>query len=194
MHGGIVMKIVSIFGSPRKKGNTAKVLNWVEDELRSLGHEVERVNTTDYTVNPCLECYTCTKKPDEPGCPQKDDCVSIMNKMIAADAILYASPLFCWSWSAQIKPLIDRHFCLVTGAYTADWKSLIAGKRTGLVMTSGGPVESNADLAVKQFEALMNYTRTTVKGTLVEPLMTTPDAIGEEARQRAIAFARNLVG
>ena len=38
------MNIISIFGGPRKKGNTATILGWVEEELKTLGHQIERIN------------------------------------------------------------------------------------------------------------------------------------------------------
>ena len=85
------MKVISILGGPRKKGNTANVLAWVEEELNSLGHEVDRVNVVDYKVNGCLSCYRCQEMPDVPGCVQRDDAVAIFERMIAADAVLFTS-------------------------------------------------------------------------------------------------------
>jgi NAD(P)H-dependent FMN reductase len=187
------MKVVSVFGSPRKKGNTAKVLTWVEEALVDQGHEVDRINVTKYKVNGCVACYTCQSEPDRPGCPQKDDALEIFNQMIDADAIIYASPLFCWSWTAQIKPLIDRHFCLVTEAGGPAWKSLLEEKRIGLVMTAAGPMEENADVLVKQFDALVDYAKARVADHLVVPFCTTPDALGDEAKQQAVKFAETLV-
>ena len=186
------MKVVSVFGSPHKKGNTAKVLGWVEEELINQGHEVDRIDVTEYTVNGCLGCYTCQNKPEEPGCPQKDDAVELLTRMIDADAIIYASPLFCWSWSGQIKPLIDRHFCLVTDAGTAKWTSLIEGKPTALVMTAAGPVKGNADILVKQFDSLADYAKVSVVDRLVVPLCTTPDAIPDDIKQHAASLAGEL--
>ena len=118
------MKIITILGSPRKKGNTAKVLSMFEGKVEK-NHEVERINITQYKVGGCLGCYKCKEKKDEPGCVQKDDALTIFEKMIQADAIVYASPLYCWSFTSQIKPLIDRHFCLVSGDGTPDQDSLI---------------------------------------------------------------------
>jgi multimeric flavodoxin WrbA len=187
------MKIVSLCGSPRKNGNTAMVLGWVEDELRENGHEVARIDVVDCDVKGCLECYQCQKNLKEPGCPQKDDALSIFGRMMEADAVIYASPLFCWSWSAQIKPLVDRHFCLVKEAGTRKWSSLLQDKPTALVMTSAGPMEGNADLLIQQYRNLVEYGRATVKGTLVVPLCTTPDQIPAEVRVKAATLARDLV-
>ncbi|MCG6879203.1 MAG: flavodoxin family protein, partial [Deltaproteobacteria bacterium] len=107
------MKIVTILGSPKKKGNTGTVLSLLEDKVKKE-HEIERIHITQYNVGGCLGCYKCREKKDEPGCVQKDDALTIFEKMIQADAIVYASPLYCWSFTAQMKPLIDRHVCLVS--------------------------------------------------------------------------------
>jgi multimeric flavodoxin WrbA len=186
------MKVVSVFGSPRKKGNTATVLNLVEEELRAQGHEVDRIDITKHKVNGCIECYTCQAKPDEPGCPQKDDLLELFQRVIDSDAVIYASPMFCWSWTAQLKPFIDRHFCLVTDAGAPKWKSLIDGKKMALLMTAAGPMEGNGDLLVKQFDGLVEYAKAQLAGHLTVPLCTTPAAIGDDVKQQAVQFARSL--
>jgi len=188
------MKIVTVLGSPRKKGNTATVLGWVEEELASTGQEVDRVNVVDLDLRGCLECYTCQSKPDEPGCPQKDDTVAVFRRMMDADAVLYASPLFCWSWSAQIKALIDRHFCLVTGYGSKDHKSLLQGKRAALLVTAAGPEEGNADFLTGMFDQLMGYVSCQTVGKLVVPFCTTPKAIPDTVRQSARDFAQAISG
>ncbi len=187
------MKIVSLLGSPRTKGNTAKVLGWVEEGLHNEGHRVDRINVVDHVVNGCLECYACREKSEEPGCPQQDDAVGILERMMAADVIIYASPLFSWSWPAQMKALIDRHFCLFADIDTENPRSLIDGKRMALVMTAKGPVEGNADLLVRQFDCLAQYAKATLTEHLVVPLCTTPDAISDEIRRQAVALAEALV-
>ena len=189
------MKITSVMGSPRpQKGNTAKVLGWVEEELRARGHDVDRINIVDKKVNGCKECYTCRNVLDEPGCPQEDDAKEIFERLMASDAMLLASPLFCWGFSSQIKPLIDRHFCMVKGYGTPDWKSLLEGKRAGLLVTCAGPIEENAELVVKMFERLMDYAKITAAESLVIPFTTTPDAMGAEIKEQAAKFAGRLVG
>ncbi|OQY43177.1 MAG: NADPH-dependent FMN reductase, partial [Desulfobacteraceae bacterium 4572_87] len=108
------MKILTLLGSPKISGNTATVLSMFEENVKTE-HEVERIHITQHKVGGCLGCMKCQAKKDAPGCVQKDDALTIFDKMIHADAIVYASPLYCWSFSSQIKPLIDRHVCLVSG-------------------------------------------------------------------------------
>ena len=118
--------------------------------------------------------------------------MAIFDRMIEADGVVYASPLFCWGFTSQIKALIDRHFCLVTDAGTDKWKSLVDGKKVGLVMTAAGPMEGNADLLVHQFDSLAAYCKAPVAGRLTVPLCTTPDAIGDDVKQKAVDFVKEL--
>ncbi len=181
------MKIVTILGSPKKKGNTATALSLFEERI-AKDHEVERIHITKYKVGGCLGCYTCLENKDEPGCVQKDDALLIFDKMIQADAIVYASPLYCWSFTAQMKPLIDRHVCLVSDYGTPEHDSLISGKPTALLVTCAGPIEANCDAIQHIFTGLSDYTRTAPKGNFILPFCTTPDAIGDEGG----ALAANL--
>ena len=186
------MRIVTILGSPTKKGNTAAVLSQAE-ELIGREHEVDRINIIDHEVRGCRGCGACEKNPDQPACVQKDDAEAIFQRMITADAIIYASPLYCWSYTAQLKALLDRHFCLVTGYGTPQCKSLIAGKPAALLVTCAGPVEQNADLIPQIFDRMASYIKTPVVGKYIVPGCTTPDALGEEAEKVAGQLAEDVM-
>lgn len=187
------MKIITILGSPRTKGNTAKVLSMFEDNVGKK-HEIERINITRYKVGGCLGCYKCKEKKDEPGCVQKDDALIIFDKMIQADAIVYATPLYCWSFTSQIKPLIDRHFCLVSAAGTPDHDSLISGKQAALLVSCAGPNEGNCDAIKRIFAGFTDYLKLTAKGNFILPFCTTPDAIADEGSELAANLAKAING
>jgi multimeric flavodoxin WrbA len=106
------MKVMTVLGSPRRNGNTAKVLGLFESLIVD-DHEMDRISIADSDVKGCTGCYACQEKPDEPGCVQKDDAVSIFERMMNSDVVVYASPLYCWSFSSQLKAFFDRHFCMV---------------------------------------------------------------------------------
>jgi len=183
------MKVTTILGSPKKKGNTAKVLGALED-LISQRHEVDRIDIADFEIKGCLGCAACKKVTDEPGCVQKDDAVALFERMMSSDVLIYASPLYCWGFSAQLKALIDRHFCLLKDFGTPPYTSLIADKRTALLVTCAGPVEDNADLIQEVFTRMNDYVKGTVVGKYIVPFCTTPDAMGENA----LETARKMVG
>jgi multimeric flavodoxin WrbA len=183
------MEILSIMGSPRRNGNTAGVLDMVEREL-SDRHRVDRLDIVGVKINGCLGCRKCRQSSDHPGCIQKDEAVAVFERMLAADAVIYSTPLYCWGFSAQMKAFIDRHYCLVTGFGTADHRSLLAGKPAALLVTCAGPVEGNADVIQTIFNRLCRFDQARIVNKTVIPHCTTPDALGEDAR----AAARKLAG
>lgn len=185
------MNIITVLGSPRKKGNTAKVLSMFEDQI-AQNHGIEHIDVSEYKIGGCLGCYKCQEKKEEPGCVQKDDALAIFDKMIQADAIVYASPLFCWSFTSQIKPLIDRHFCLITGYGTPDHVSLISGKTAALLITCAGPIEGNCDSIQGIFSGFTDYAKLMTKGCFILPFCTTPEEIGVEGAELAGNLAKAI--
>jgi multimeric flavodoxin WrbA len=136
----------------------------------------------------------CKEKKDEPGCVQKDDALTIFDKMIQADAIVYASPLYTWSFTAQIKPLIDRHFCLVSDDGTPQQDSLISGKPAALLVTCAGPIEGNCDAIQEIFDGITGYLKLKGKGKFILPFCTTPDEIGDQGIELAESLAQAITG
>lgn len=187
------MKITTILGSPRRNGNTAKVLSRFE-ELVAQKHEVHRINIVSHKVNGCLGCGTCLKSYDEPGCVQKDDALVIFERMRQSDVIVYASPLYCWDFSAQMKALIDRHFCLVKGYGTPGCKSLVRGKRAALLVTCDGPIENNADLIQEVFDRVCDYTNCVVAGKYIVPSCSSPGTIDTAGGEIAGRMATDIAG
>jgi multimeric flavodoxin WrbA len=187
------MNIVTLLGSPRKRGNTATVLGWFEGQV-APAHRVERIDVVDHTVHGCRGCNACHKVLDAPGCRQGDEAVAIFQRMMAADLVVYATPLYNWSFTAQLKALMDRHYCLVKWQGGARIKALLAGRRTALLVTCADGVEDNADLIPQIFEREMDYLGCKVAGQYVVPHCTRPSELGEAAAQAARTMARELVG
>lgn len=185
------MHIVSILGSPRPRGNTATVLSYAETTLRA-SQRLERINLGDYRVNGCLGCAACKAVAAEPGCVQQDDAPALLQRLLAADAVIYATPLYCWGFSAQLKAFIDRHFALVSDVGGPDWKALVRGKPMALLVTCAGPEADNADLIQVAFERMGRYLKTRIVGSYVVPFCTSPDRLGAEARAVAERLATDL--
>jgi multimeric flavodoxin WrbA len=189
--GRTAMKIVTIMGSPHKNGNTATVLGKFEEKISSK-HEVERVNMADVEVMGCVGCMACRDTPEAPGCIQRDDANGIFEKLIEADVVIYATPLYVWGFSSQLKAFLDRHVCLGTGSYGSDWSSLVAGKPAMLLVTSGGPEENNADIIQTSFDRICSYLKMDCGGKFIVGLCTTPDELGDRAEETASRMAEAL--
>ena len=187
------MKIATILGSPRKRGNTAAVLQAFE-ALAAPQHEIDRINITDYHVAGCLGCDHCFSVLAEPGCAQRDDAVELLERILAADLVVYAAPVYCWAFPAQLKALLDRHYCLVKWQDGEVAAALMAGKRAALLVTCGGDAEDNADLIQTMFEREIAYVRGVVAGKYVVANCTTPAELAGRAAEMGRRMARELIG
>ena len=116
------MKVLAIYGSPRgKKSQTHALADVMLAEVRAGGADVEVVDLGKARIGFCQACEACHKGPD---CVLNDDGQLILRKMLAADGVVLASPVYLDHVTAQMKALLDRtsHFvhCLrFTGKYLA---------------------------------------------------------------------------
>ncbi|MBN1781383.1 flavodoxin family protein [bacterium] len=188
------MKIVTILGSPRLRGNTAAVLRRFEEIVTARGHETDRIDAVKYTLNGCLGCDKCQSVTDKPGCIQKDDMLPLFERIIAADAVVYASPVYVWGFTAQIKPLIDRQYCLVKNYGTDRYKSFIQGKRVALLVTCGGRCGDNADLISSVFKRESDFTGCRIAGMYCVSDCTIPGELGQDAEDAARQMAEDIIG
>jgi len=189
----MAVQVTTILGSPRQRGNTATVLGLFEQLLTQQGHEIDRINIVDYKVNGCLGCQACQEASQELACRQRDDAVGIFKRMIASDAVIYATPLYTYGFTSQMKALIDREYCLVTGYGDRQYRSLLQGKRSALLVTCGGGIEENADLIQKAFDREGQYQQWSIVGKYIVPYCSTPDELGEEALDTARQLADDIL-
>jgi multimeric flavodoxin WrbA len=102
------MKVVAFMGSPRKNGNTARLTDMVLDEVRSAGHEAERIDICGAPLRGCTACMGCFKTQDRRCAVTADPVNQWIAAMDGADAILLASPTYFANVTAEMKALIDR--------------------------------------------------------------------------------------
>ncbi len=99
------MKIIAIYGSPRRSGNTALLLQKAVQGARDEGADVKEIVLRDMEISPCLEIYGCR----ETGrCVINDDFQMIYDQLATCDGVMLASPVFFYAVSAQVKTLMDR--------------------------------------------------------------------------------------
>ena len=187
------MEILSIFGGPRKRGNTATVLGWVEENLEAQGHQIERINLSGKQVNGCIGCLKCKENMTEPGCIQKDDGGPIIARMVVSDAVIFASPLYYWGFSAQMKALIDRCHSLYRGICgSPDHTSFVENQSQALIVTAADPFENNAEQILTAFQRFLVYNKAHSAGELLVCNCTEPQALDQEINTQAIKFSNQL--
>lgn len=98
-------RVVAIYGSPRRKGNTALLLHEAVKGARGAGAEVEEVVLRDLKMSPCMEIYGCKHGG---RCAINDDFQRVYDSLLACQAVILASPIFFYSVSAHTKILMDR--------------------------------------------------------------------------------------
>ncbi len=98
-------KVVAIYGSPRRKGNTALLLQEAVRGAREEGAEVEEIVLRDLKMSPCLEIYQCKNSG---RCAIQDDFQKVYESILVSQAVMLASPIFFYSVSAHTKILMDR--------------------------------------------------------------------------------------
>lgn len=108
------MRIIILQGSPNKKGSTSILAEQFGRGARESGHTVQRIDLTDVKVNPCIGCVSCGY---EGPCVQNDDNQQIRTAVLTADMIVFATPLYYYGMSAQLKTVIDR-FCSYNSSIT----------------------------------------------------------------------------
>jgi multimeric flavodoxin WrbA len=130
------MKVLGVYGSPRRGGNTDLLLKELLRGCRDGGAEVEEVFLRDLKISPCLEIYACKK---DGQCPINDDMKPLYQKFIDTDVLVVASPIFFYAVGAHLKAAIDRCQALWARKYLL--KSPVSpGKpqRKGVFLAVGG--------------------------------------------------------
>lgn len=129
-------KILAVYGSPRRDGNTSLLLRHAVQGAREAGAHVEEVVLRDLKMSPCLEIYGCKKTG---RCVIEDDFQQVHDKLLACRGLMLASPIFFYSVSAHTKILMDRCQALWVKKYWIDkvvfgqWQA----KRKGLFISVG---------------------------------------------------------
>lgn len=130
------MKVLAVYGSPRRKGNTSILLKKAVEGARQAGAEVEEIVLRDLKMSPCLEIYGCKKTG---RCVIQDDFQDFHDKILESEGLMLASPIFFYSVSALTKILIDRCQSLWVKKHWIDQTPMGAEsfKRKGLFISVG---------------------------------------------------------
>ncbi len=99
-------KVLILSGSPRQGGNSDILCDEFMRGAKEAGHEVEKIRVAGKNIAPCSACYYCRSHAGE--CMHKDDMAALLQKIIEADVLVLASPVYFYSICAQLKAVIDR--------------------------------------------------------------------------------------
>lgn len=135
------MRIVSLLGSPRPKGNSTVITKHFSKAAEELGAEVVSYPLNKLTYQGCQGCFACKTKLDR--CIVEDDLSEVLDAVKDCDALVMSSPVYFGEVTGQLKCFIDRTFSFLTPDYATseDKTRLKPGKSMVFVITQGHPDE-----------------------------------------------------
>jgi len=135
------LKTIIINASPRKKWNTAEVLDSARKGAESVGAETEYINLYDLVFKGCRSCLICKRKDKTKGkCYWRDDLTPLIEKIFEADALIIGSPIYFGQPTSEFRALLERLiFCIMS---YDDGSSYFTGKvNVGIFYTMNAPIE-----------------------------------------------------
>lgn len=152
------MKILILCGSPHKNGTTNALAEALISGIDQSRHEVEKIQLAEKKIAPCLGCEYC--KRNDGACVQKDDMAALLPAVLAADVIVFVSPIYYFGFNAQLKAVIDRFY-----AVNARLK-LQTQKKTILLTAGGGKEEWIPDGIFANYHTMLRYLNWTSLGQI----------------------------
>jgi multimeric flavodoxin WrbA len=159
--GGRPVKAIGVNGSPRKKWNTATLLEKALEGAGSQGAKTELVHLYELNYKGCISCFACKRKTGKSygKCAVKDGLTPALKKVREADVIILGSPIYFGTVAGEMRSFLERlFFPLFT--YTDPRRSLFSRKvRTAFIYTLGATKElareRRFDKHIAATEALM---------------------------------------
>ena len=176
------MKILVLTGSPRKNGNSATLADSFIKGAKEAGHTAERFDAAFKKVHPCIACNSCGM--DGP-CVFKDDFEFVRKHIVEADCVVFATPMYYFGISAQLKAVIDR-FYAING-------SIHVPKKAVLLMTYANTAASEAVPIKSHYDVLLKYLGWTDAGQIIAPGVWPVGAVNRtKYPEQAYQLGKNL--
>lgn len=121
-------KVLVLSASPRKGGNSELLCDQFMLGAKEAGNQTEKIFLRDKNINYCIACDIC--KNNGGVCDQDDEMAEVLDKMIAADVIVMATPVYFYTMNAQMKTLIDRTYSRYTEISNKDFYFIVTAAVT----------------------------------------------------------------
>jgi len=164
-------RILILTASPRRNGNSTILALKAAEGVKAEGGEADVVPISNLNISPCNACDFCRTKA-EAGCIIKDDMQPLYQKIKESQGIIFATPIYWFNISAQMKLFIDRTYAVHN---KENWA--FTGKDVGVILTYGDSdvFASGGINALRSFQDIFAY----VKANLVGTVYGTADKAGE---------------
>lgn len=175
--------ILILEGSPRSNGNSDLLAEAYAAGARSKGHEVSVLKVPGYKINGCFACNMCWSMGSP--CVQSDDMGKLYAEIEQADLIVFASPLYFFGLSAQIKCVIDRLYPY----YVENSVRQVKGKECALLVSCATDEPDELKGLLSTYSIMMEYMQWHDTGRVIAFEV---DKKGEVRDTKYIEQARNL--
>jgi multimeric flavodoxin WrbA len=182
-------KLLVLKGSPRSKGNSSVLAELAASGARESGAEVECINLSDLAISPCDACDACLESGN---CIIEDDMQMLYPKLLVADAFILSSPIYWFTYSAQLKTCVDRWYALWNNHNDA-----FKNKPIGIILTYGDTdlYTSGGINAIHTFESMFRFLQANIVGWVYGSLMDVGDAQkSTQLMDKAYQLGRKLAG
>jgi multimeric flavodoxin WrbA len=162
------MKVIGFNGSPRKKWNTATLLNKALEGAASQGADTELIHLYDLNFRGCRSCFSCKKKGGKSygKCAARDDLTPILKKVKETDAFILGSPIYFGTVSGEMRSFMER-LMFPYHTYTYPHRSLFPKRiNTGFIYTMNVTEEWMKKLGYDKIIANNERTLGTIFGSL----------------------------
>jgi multimeric flavodoxin WrbA len=179
------MLVVAFVGSPRKGGNSDRLTDEILAGAAEAGHETEKIYLTDYALTPIDAVYGGEENWIDSRQAEADQ---LIDRMVAADGVILASPVYWFSVSGLLKLFIDRW-----SLYQRDGKRLMEltpGKRLAVALALADPEPGYLPLVLGPLQQAAKWLKLEWAGEVVASDVADPGDV--EAKPEALAQAREL--
>ena len=185
------MKTIVINASPRKKWNTAEVLESAQKGAESVGAETEFINLYDLVFKGCRSCLVCKLKDKPKGkCYYNDEAAPLIEKILEADTLLIGSPIYFGEPTSEFRALLERLiFCIMS---YDDGTSYYTGKvNVGIFYTMNAPLqfyEESMKDSLSSIEFLFSY----LNGEIISYPVCDTLQVGDYSKYNMAGFSQEL--
>ncbi|HEY3424690.1 MAG TPA: flavodoxin family protein [Negativicutes bacterium] len=177
--------ILVLTGSPRKGGNTDKLADAFIAGARQAGHTTVTFTTADKHIKGCIDCQTCFSKGS--ACSVPDDFANLAPLLEQADIVVFATPLYWFTFSVQLKAAIDKFYSFVIG------KRPLKVKESMLLVCGGGTDSNTYDGIVKSYKLIADFLNWKDSGIVIVPgLHDKDDILKTDGLKRAETLGKNI--
>jgi Multimeric flavodoxin WrbA len=176
-------KVLVLSGSPRKGGNSDILCDQFILGAEEAGNQAEKIFLRDKEINYCVACDSCINEDE--NCVSKDDMAEILDKMIGADVIVMATPVYFYTMDAQMKTLIDRTYPQYTKMINKD---------IYLIATAANPEKQAMERTIDGFRGFTSLLQgAEEKGVIYGTgVLNTGDIRGSSAMKEAYEMGKSI--